>query len=146
MGYRASGDTEEDGFEPAEGFDRVGADKESEAIEEAKLFARIGYYAVPVALIHLGLIYTVLKGAFDLDLPEFTTSNPLLTWLWLNGAAVALAIWLWKGGRFPIRRGLWLRGRTAKLLIILWLSGSIAWFTLPALLREAAEFLTTRDW
>ncbi|GAA4021077.1 hypothetical protein GCM10022280_22030 [Sphingomonas swuensis] len=146
MGYRESHETEENGPEPAEGFARVGSDEESTAIEEARLFAKVGYYAVPVALIHFGLLYTVLRGALDLDIPDFTTSNPLLIWLWLNGAAVALAIWFWKRGHFPIRQGLWLRGRTAKLLIVLWLALSIAWFTLPAVLRRLGEVLLTRDW
>lgn len=146
IGYRASDETEENKPELAEGFARVDADEESAAIEEAKLFAKVGYYAVPVALVHLGLLYTVIRGALDLDIPEFTTSNPLLVWLWLNGAAVALAIWFWKRGYFPIRQGLWLRGRTAKLLILLWLAVSIAWFTLPAVLRKLGELLLTSDW
>jgi hypothetical protein len=119
----------------------IDAITEAEDRQEAVEYARIWVWIVPVAVMHLALLYSIVRSVFDFRLPAYLHTNQVVAWLWVNGAAISLAIWLWKKGRFPIAPGKWLRGRQARWLILLWLGASLAWFVLPVLIKGAWAFL-----
>lgn len=146
MGYRDRAEPSLVDIDQPDGPHRRDRESESADLEDARLFARIGYYAVPVAMIHVGILYTVLSGVFHLELPRLTTNNPFFVWLWVNGAAVAVGIWFWRSGRIPLRRGLWIRGRTARLFILSWLGLSVIWFVAPTMLRRLLKLLPAAGW
>ncbi len=110
--------------------------------EDAAAFVRLGRGAVPVVVIHLAVIFLFLDAAVGLRLPAFLRSDLVLAWLWVNGAAVALAVWMWRKGRIPLAKGRWLGGRAGKRLLLGWIGLSLAWFLLPSLLRSAWADLT----
>lgn len=128
--------------DPGEEIETI--DEETEGLErdEASAMARLGVYAVPVAIAHLALIYFVMRAAFGFEVPRFLRADMVVAWLWVNGAALALGAWMWRKGRVPVAPGRWLKGRRARLSILLWLGLSLAWFLLPALLGEAGQWLT----
>ena len=124
----------------------VDANVEADDLEEARAFAKLGIWAVPIAIVHLFLLYALFRAITGVKLPNFLHADAVVAWLWVNGAAVALGIWLWRAGRVPARPGTWVRGPRAKRLILAWLALSLAWFVLPGLLRGAAQFLSSHDW
>jgi hypothetical protein len=93
-------------------------------------------WAVPVAMVHLALIYAVASSAFNFRLPGYLHADKVLAWLWVNGAAIGVGAWFWKKGRVPVAAGKWLHGRRARWLILTWLGTSLAWFLLPAVLHD----------
>jgi len=135
---------------PEDKADVVPVDPRSEAldVEEAHAFARAAVWAVPVAIAHLAVIYLILGAVTGFRLPAFLRSDDLFAWLWINGAAIGMAVWSWKKGRVPIAAGKWMTGRRAKLAILAWLGLSSLWFLLPGLLGDFWRALTTPlgDW
>jgi hypothetical protein len=125
--------------QPDEGHEVLSLDPDAEREEqdEAHAFARLGGAAVPVAVVHLLLIFLVLQSAFGFELPRVLHADRVIAWLWVNGAGLALGAWLWRKGRVPVGKGQWLRGRRARAGVLLWLGLSLAWFLLPALLGDA---------
>ena len=121
---------------------------EAEEEEEATAFARIGVYITPVVVAHLALLYFFAEAVFGFRLPAYLPTGAIVGWLWVNGGAVALCVWLWKKGRVPVGAGKWVRGRRARRAILLWLGASLAWFLLPPLLESAwlALFGDSGDW
>ena len=119
----------------------VDRDMEEEDREAASGMARAGMWAVPVAMVHLALIYAVASSAFNFRLPGYLHADHVLAWLWVNGAAIGLAAWFWKKGRVPVAAGKWLHGRRARWLILTWLGASLAWFLLPAVLHDIWRML-----
>ncbi len=117
---------------------------EAEEWQEASGVARLGAYAVPVAVAHLALIYVLARAVFGFELPPFLHSDRMIAWLWVNGAALGLGAWLWSKGRAPIAPGKWLRGIRARWAILIWLASSLAFFLLPAVLGDAWNALS--DW
>jgi hypothetical protein len=126
----------------------VDAITEVEDRQEAVEYARIWVWIVPVAVVHLTLLYSVLRSVVDFRLPAYLQTSQVVAWLWVNGAAVGLGIWFWKKGRFPIAPGKWLRGRRARWLVLVWLVASLAWFLLPAIVGDVWDMLSAsaRDW
>jgi hypothetical protein len=124
----------------------VDANVEADDLEDARAFAKLGVWAVPVAIVHLFLLYALLRAITGFRLPTFLHADAVVAWLWVNGAAVALGIWLWRTGRVPARPGTWVRGPRAKQLIVAWLGLSLAWFMLPVFLREVAQLLSSDHW
>jgi hypothetical protein len=119
-------------------------DLERQELEEASYFSRLGAYAFPVILAHLALLYVLAKAIFRIRLPDFLHSNLIVTWLLINGALVALGIWLWRKGRIPVAKGRWLTGRHARWSIVIWLGSSLALFLLPAVTGDIWETLLAR--
>jgi hypothetical protein len=124
---------------PESGQDVLSVDPQVEAEEqrEAAVFSRIGVYIAPVVVAHLALLYFFANAVFGFRLPAFLHSDAIVAWLWVNGGAVALGVWLWKKGRVPIGAGKWVRGRRARWAVLLWLGASLACFLLPPLLADA---------
>ena len=118
---------------------------EADDLEDAKAFARLGVWIAPVVIVHLFLIYTLVRAVTGFTLPSFIRADLLTAWLWINGATVALAIWLWRKGRVPGIKGRWISGQRAKRLILAWIALSIAWFLLPAVVRGIAQLLSA-EW
>ncbi len=98
--------------------------------------ARIGVYVAPVIVVHVALVWWLIRAATGLRLPAWLHADQIMAWLYINGGIVAIAAWTWRRRRAPLRRRLWLRGPRARLLILFWLGGSLAWFLLPAVLGD----------
>ena len=122
----------------------VDAETEVQDWQEASGVARIWVWVVPIVVVHLALIYPLARSAFDFELPGYLHADKVAAWLWVNGAAIGLGVWLWKKGRVPVAAGKWIRGRRARWFILIWLGTSLAWFLLPAMLSDAWEMLSTR--
>jgi hypothetical protein len=97
-------------------------------------------------VVHLFLLYVVLRAATGFTLPRFLHADALTASLWVNGAAVALAVWLWRKGRVPVATGKWLTGRRAKVMILSWIALSLLWFLLPGLVRDLLSHLSNLHW
>lgn len=139
--------SEPDSFQqPDEREQAPSVDPETERAEdgEARAFARLGGAAVPVAVAHLVLIFVLLKAAFGFELPAFLPAERVVAWLWVNGAAVGLGVWMWRKGRVPLGGGRWLGGRRARMAVLAWLALSLAWVLLPALLGAAWRVISQR--
>jgi len=121
---------------------------EAEDWDEASGAARIWAWVVPIALVHLAPIYALARWAFDFKLPSGLHGDRILVWLWANGAAIGLGVWFWKKGRIPIAPSKWLLGWRARRLTLMWLGASIAWFVLPAVVKDAWDLLSASlsDW
>ena len=124
----------------------VAPDVEANDLEEAGAFARLGVWAVPVAIVHLFLLYAIVRAATGFNLPAFLHADALIAWLWVNGAALALAVWLWRKGRVPAAPGKWVKGARAKRLILAWLGLSLGWFLLPSLIHGATQVTVFGQW
>ncbi len=129
-----------------EGPDVFTVDAETEArdLRDVSETARIWVWIVPIAVVQLALIYALADSVFDFEIPAYVHVSGIASWLWVNGAAVGLAVWFWKKGRVPIVAGKWLRGRRVRWLILAWLGASLAWFVLPAVLSDAWDMVMTQ--
>jgi hypothetical protein len=107
--------------------------------EELLEVVRIGYYALPVALIHLVLIYGLVSAFTGWRLPSSPLNGLFAGWIWVNGATVAAGAWLWRKGSLKTVSGRKLRGRRARFAIIAYFVVSIGTFVAPTLARLADE-------
>jgi hypothetical protein len=121
----------------------ISASVEDDEWQEASAVARLGAYAVPVAVVHAALLYAFARAVFDFRLPAFLQTDFIVAWLWVNGAAIGLGIWLWRKGRLPIAQGKWLTGKRARWAILTWFGSSLAWFILPAILRDVWTLISS---
>jgi hypothetical protein len=109
----------------------------SEQREELWALVRIGYYAVPVAMVHLYVIYAAVSAISSWRLPDSEYSAPIVGWLWVNGAVVTAAAWLWRRGSLAMVSGEVLRGARARIAILSWISASVGLVILPVATRVA---------
>ncbi len=116
-------------------------DLTSEEREELWALARIGYYAVPVAMVHLYVIYAAVSAISGWRLPDSEYSAPIAGWFWVNGAVVTAAAWLWRRGSLATVSGEVLRGARARMVILSWITASIVLFILPVATRIAWDDL-----
>ena len=124
----------ENGVEPdavAELFER----------QEAETIAKLGIYVVPVVIIHVALLLWVVRAATGFSLETSPHAGRIIAWLWVNGAALTLGVWMWRKDRFPIGAREWLQGKRARWAIVTWLGCSLAWFMMPAMVEEAWHYL-----
>lgn len=105
--------------------------------DTAQIVGRLGVYAVPVAVIHVAIVYQLFKAATGFSFPRFVPTGLLITWLWVNGGLIALAACAWRTKRFVIDGRLRFRGRHARWAAVLWVVMSFGWFAFPALTTAA---------
>ncbi|HEX7743218.1 MAG TPA: hypothetical protein VF442_12440, partial [Sphingobium sp.] len=86
--------------------------------EDLQLNSSVAYYAVPIAIVHLVVIYQLVKAMTGFHLPAWLDGGKIIGLLWLNGAIVGALIWGWKRGGIAINGKVWLHGRSAVLLVI----------------------------
>jgi hypothetical protein len=113
----------------------------AEQREELWALVRIGYYAVPVAMVHLYVIYAAVSAISGWRLPDSQYTAPIAGWLWVNGAVVTAAAWLWRRGSLATMSGEVLRGSRARMAILTWITASIVLFILPVATRIAWDDL-----
>jgi hypothetical protein len=130
--------------EPEGGGESLSLDADAHAAEEseARSFARLGGWAMPVVVAHGALLFLLLQSAWGFQLPAFLHADRVVAWLWVNGAAIGLGLWLWRRGRVPVGGRRWLRGRRARMGVLLWLAASLAWFLLPAIAGDVWRALS----
>lgn len=86
--------------------------------DDLRIKTSVAYYAVPVALIHLAIIYTIVSAKNGWHLPSWLHGNKIFALLWTSGAMVGALLWGWKRGGIPMHGKLWLRGWQARLLVV----------------------------
>ena len=136
------------GFELPQGMIKPDSNIEALDREETEIIAKLGRYIVPVVVIHVALLLWMVRAATGFSFEISPHAGQIILWLWVNGAAVTLGVWMWRRGRFPVGTSHWLRGKRARWAIVTWLGCSLAWFMMPAMVDEAWHYLSglAGDW
>ncbi len=113
-------DTETVGDLPLAQPPPAGPDDQLSELEQdnLRIKASVAYYAVPVALIHLAIIYTVVSAKTGWRLPSWADDSGFSRRSGPAGAIVGTLLWGIRRGGIPRQGELWLRDWPARLLII----------------------------